>query len=35
MIILIILHFLLLLGHNYAIIVSKKGAKHYATYYAY
>lgn len=22
-------------GHNYAIIVLKKGVKHYATYYAY
>ena len=22
-------------GHNYAIIMSKKGVKHYATYYAY
>lgn len=29
------LHFLLSLGYNYAIIVSKKGVKHYAAYYAY
>lgn len=29
------LHFLLSSGHNYAIIVLKKGVKHYATYYAY
>lgn len=29
------LHFLLLIGHNYAIITSKKGAKLYANYYAY
>ncbi len=27
--------FLLFSTHNYAIIVSKKGAKHYAYYYAY
>lgn len=27
--------FSLLLAHNYAIIVSKKGVKHYASYYAY
>ena len=29
------LHFILLFGHNYAIIVPQKGVKHYATYYAY
>lgn len=28
-------HFLLSYGHNYAIIVSKKGVTHYATYHAY
>lgn len=27
--------YILLYEHNYAIIVKKKGAKHYATYYAY
>ncbi len=27
--------FLLFSIHNYAIIVSEKGAKHYASYYAY
>lgn len=31
----IMLHFLLSFRHNYAITVSKKGAKYYATYYAY
>ena len=31
----IMLHFILLFGHNYAIIMPKKGVKHYATYYAY